>query len=77
MKIIAVKKNGNICSFKNTNLGLEAKDGNSKTDQDSNTQADDDRFSIVVAREIEPEEKISIINIPIKDMMHAKRFHLH
>lgn len=82
--MISVKKNGNICCFKNTNLGLEAKDGNSKTDQDSNTQADDDRFSIVVAREIEPEGKksiesyySSIKNRPIKDMMHAKKIHIH
>ncbi len=41
-----------ICvAFKNTNLGLEAKDSNNKTHRGSNTQADDDRFSIVVARE--------------------------
>jgi len=46
---------------------LEAKDGNSKTDQDSNTQADDDRFSIVVARDIEPKGEILIRNKPIKD----------
>lgn len=32
-----------MCCFKNTNLGLEAKDCNCKTDQDGNTQADDDR----------------------------------
>lgn len=39
----AFKKNGNMCCFKNTNLGLEAKDCNCETDQDGNTQADDDR----------------------------------
>lgn len=42
-------------AFNNTNLGLEAKDSNSKTHQGSNTQADDDRLSIVVAREMKPE----------------------
>lgn len=55
---------------------MEAKDSNNKTHQGSNTQADDDRFSIVVARE---RENIEIRNMPIKTWHHVyvKIFHLN
>lgn len=35
--------------FIKTNLGLKAEDGNAETHQGSNTQTDDDRFSVVEA----------------------------